>query len=116
MKIVDFVSCVIIAPAVLYGTVTVFLLCGCFIYFIFRKATIEDLKDTIKGLRLGDSFIAETKKLFWFTYTPLFIIVIIFRFSLPLYAGKNNGFVFAIVCYLLMLLFSGYVSLKKNKE
>ena len=117
MKIIDFVSIAIMTPVMLYGSITLFFLSGWLFYFIFRRATIKDLKDTIKSLRLSDSFIAETKKLFWFTYTPLFAIVIVFRLAIPLNVEKYEGYLFAAITgYLLTLLFSGYISTKKNKD
>ena len=109
MGFIDLISLAIMVPAAFYGVISLYFLTSGFFYFILGRMRKKDFKDLINDIRLGNNFIKSTKKLFWFTYTPLFAVVIMFRIALPLDGEQYGGYlIFSIIGYILLLLFSGY--------
>ena len=117
MKVVDFISILIMTPAIIYGSVAFYFLSTGALYFLFRRINWQDYKKMArKDLRLGESFIDGTKRFFWLTYSPLFVVVIMFRLVMPLDGEKYDGYVFiSIIGYIFILLFSGYVFPRETK-
>ena len=117
MKVIDFISIIIMFPAMSYGSFALYFLTTGAVYVLFRRMSFREYKETMrKELRLGESFLNSSRKFFGFTYSPLFLIVIMFRLVLPLEEEKYSGYIFySIVGYLLLLLFSGYVFPKETK-
>lgn len=113
MAFLDVICVIIIAPVcILGGLYEMFLLFALF-HLLTRQCAFDEFKASFKEMRLSKEFINSTKKFFWFTYTPLFALTILFRSNIPL-AEKYEGIVFAgIIGYILVVLFSGYAT--KNK-
>lgn len=116
MGFIDIISVLIVSPVLVYGSyILLFMLYGG-IYLVFRQTTWEEYKKELKGFRLNEEWLSSTKKFFWFTYTPLFVLVVIFRLVIPLNEEKYSGYVMlSIIGYLLVLLFSGYALPKDSK-
>lgn len=71
-----------------------------------------------RDLRLSESFINGSKKLFWTTYSPAFLFVVVLRLMFPLDYELFAGRLFPVVAsisYILVLLFSGYLFPKETR-
>lgn len=114
MEFIDLISLAIMFPVMAYCLVALYFLTSGVVYLLFGKITLEEYKKITKEFRLGEPFIESSKKIFWFTYTPLYALIIVFRLIMPFDTeGKNFCMILSIIGYLFVLLFSGYT--KKNK-
>lgn len=115
MAFIDFISIAIMTPA-MFGLIFLYFLFSGLLYLLFRKLTAKEYKKMLKDIRFSDDFINKSRNIFWFTYTPLFAVVVIFRIVIPIDSEKYYGcMTLSIVGYLLILLFSGYVFPKESK-
>lgn len=116
MAFINFVSLVIMAPAMFYGSCVLYFLSSGFLHRIFRSITTKEYRDILKTLRLSDEFIKHTKIIFWLVYTPLLAIAVVYRTTVLIESELCNFCMIASsISYLMILFFSGYVFPKESK-
>lgn len=108
-QILEKIILLILAPSILYGSyMTMYLL---YLLFNLRKV---DFKEELREWKLSEEKLEATKNLFWFAYTPLFVVALL-TYACFFNTDDFGYGVLSIIGYVLAILLTGYLP-KRKKE